>query len=261
MTIRNVVDVPASGRVSVTCGVTTGGVTTGFGVTLGFGSLPVDAITALGLVGALSDAPARVTGTVNSRIESTPALIVISVIESADVIVRTYEAQAVSGVAVWMTAAESDAPVLGTEIDAILILSLVAWSMIRTRIESTLIAWLNIRSMDFASLTLTVSSNNGVVFWVESAPWPGIAVSAAETLETSVNAKINIVTTSVIRDISIKVKKYFIPLSVVKMSIKARETRYELVIFLYTIDIFIFITNNGIRPFDSIIFWEAIFSS
>ena len=115
--------------------------------------------------------------------------------------------------------------------------------------------------MDFASLTLTVSSNNGVVFWVESAPCPCIAVSAAETLETSVNAKINIVTTSVIRDISIKVKKYFIPLSVVKMSIKARETRYELVIFLYTIDIFIFITNNGIRPFDSIIFWEAIFSS
>ena len=87
--MRNVVDAHASGRASVTCGVGTGGVTTGVVGTVGFTSLPVDAITAPEFVGALSDAPGRVVGTVNSRIESTPALIVISVIESADVIVRT----------------------------------------------------------------------------------------------------------------------------------------------------------------------------
>lgn len=199
--MRNEVDVHASGRASVTCGVGTGVVGTGVVGTIGFGSLPVDAIAAPELVGALSDVPGRFTGTVNSRIESTHALIVISVIESADVIVRTYEAQAVSGVAVWITAAESDAPVLGPEIEVILMLSLVAWSIIRTRIESTLIAWLNIKSIDFASLTLTVSSNNGADFWVVSVHWAGAAVSDANTFKLNDIEITNITTTRMNRNI------------------------------------------------------------
>ena len=66
--------------------------------------VPVATITALGLDGALRTAHLTVTGTANSRIESIPALIVISVVERADVIVRTYEAPAMSGALVSSTA-------------------------------------------------------------------------------------------------------------------------------------------------------------
>jgi hypothetical protein len=104
-------------------------------------------------------------------------------------------------VAVWITAAESDAPVLGPEIEVILMLSLVAWSIIRTRMESTRIAWLNIKSIDFASLTLTVSSNNGVVFWVVSVHWPGTVVSAANTFEWNDVEIMSIITTRMNRNI------------------------------------------------------------
>ena len=51
--------------------------------------LPVETITAFGLDGALSEVPETFIGTANSRIESIPALIVISVDDRAEVIVRT----------------------------------------------------------------------------------------------------------------------------------------------------------------------------
>lgn len=79
---------------------------------------------ALGLEGALSDAPGSDTGTVNSRIESIPALIVISVRENADVIVRTYDAPAVNAEAVLIIAS---APlVVDSVIERIFTLSLVS---------------------------------------------------------------------------------------------------------------------------------------
>jgi hypothetical protein len=92
-------------------------------VIVGFIIVPDAAITAFGLDGALSDAPLRVTGTENSRIESIPALIVISVVERADVIVRTYDAPAVSAVAVVIDAMRG---LVDPVIDAMRTLSLVA---------------------------------------------------------------------------------------------------------------------------------------
>ena len=86
------------------------------------GVLP--ARTALGLEGAFSDVPGSDTGTVNSRIESIPAFIVISVRENADVIVRTYDAPAVNAEAVLITA--SDPLVVDSVIDEIFTLSFVS---------------------------------------------------------------------------------------------------------------------------------------
>ena len=116
---------------------------------------------ALGLEGALSDAPGSDTGTVNSRIESIPALIVISVRENADVIVRTYDAPAVNAEAVLIIAS---APlVVDSVIERIFTLSLVSWSMIRTLTVSARTAWLNTSVIDFALVIRIVSSNNGTL--------------------------------------------------------------------------------------------------
>lgn len=126
--IRIMVGAPVAGSVSVSAGTatapvaaTTGGVTTGCGTTA---VVPVATITALGFGGADRDDPDRVAEVVNSRIESTPALIVISVVERADVIVTTYDAPALRVPAVVITAiaGEDIEPV----IDATLMLSLVA---------------------------------------------------------------------------------------------------------------------------------------
>ena len=84
---------------------------------------PVATITALGFAGAERVAPVRLIGAVNSRIESTHALIVISVSERADVIVRTYDAPAVRVPAVMIVAIEG---VVDPVIDETLILSLLA---------------------------------------------------------------------------------------------------------------------------------------
>jgi hypothetical protein len=84
----NTVGAPVTGNAGISCGttvapvaaggVTTGGVTDTGGVTTGGVTLAVlvAAITALGLAGALSVMPGILSGTVNSRIESTHALIV-----------------------------------------------------------------------------------------------------------------------------------------------------------------------------------------
>jgi hypothetical protein len=124
--ISSIVGAPVSGRVSVSCGT---GVTTAVATTGGFTgattvALPVATITALGFGGADNDEPDKVAEVVNSRIESTPALIVISVIESADVIVTTYEAPAVRLPIVVIVAIEEDN--VDPVIEAILTLSLVA---------------------------------------------------------------------------------------------------------------------------------------
>lgn len=120
------VGAPVSGSVSVSCGTgtvtpvtTTGGVTGATTV-----ALPVLTMTAVGFGGADNDEPDNVAEVVNSRIESTPALIVISVIERADVIVTTYDAPAERLPAVVIVAIEVD--VVDPVIEAILTLSLVA---------------------------------------------------------------------------------------------------------------------------------------
>ena len=120
--MRIVVGVPVAGRASVSDGFTTDPDDDPDCVMVGFVD-PDATITALGLAGALSDAPLRVTGTENSLIESIPALIVISVVERADVIVRTYDAPAVRAVDVFTVAILG---VVDPVIDAIRTLSLVA---------------------------------------------------------------------------------------------------------------------------------------
>lgn len=103
MSIIITVGAPVTGKAGTSCGttgvsVTTGGVTgtTGVGVVgvgvVGFGAtvaVLVAAITALGLAGALRTIPGILRGTVNSRIESTQALIVWFVSDRAEVIVST----------------------------------------------------------------------------------------------------------------------------------------------------------------------------
>lgn len=126
------VGAPVTGNAGTSCGttgvsVTTGGVigTTGVGV-VGFGvtvAVFVAAITALGLAGALRTIPGILRGTVNSRIESTQALIVWFVSDKAEVIVSTYDAPGVNGEAVIIVATDL---LLLPVIDAILTLSLVA---------------------------------------------------------------------------------------------------------------------------------------
>lgn len=88
--IRIVVGVPVAGSASVFWSIVVpvadpDHIIPDFGIVV----FPVATITAFGLDGALSDAPARLTGTANSRMESMPALIVISVVDRAEVIVRT----------------------------------------------------------------------------------------------------------------------------------------------------------------------------
>ena len=120
--MRIVVGVPVAGSVSVSSGFVIDPDADPDCVMVGFAA-PEPAITALGLDGALSDAPLRVTGTENSRIESIPALIVISVVERADVIVRTYDAPAVRAIEVLTVAIFA---VVDPVMDEIRTLSLVA---------------------------------------------------------------------------------------------------------------------------------------
>jgi hypothetical protein len=121
--MSNVVGVHVAGSVSAFSGLAVAPDVVTDGVTAGFVVVPVAAITAVGLDGALSDAPLSGTGAENSRIESIPALIVISVVERADVIVRIYDAPAVRAVAVVTVATRG---LVAPVIVAIRILSLVA---------------------------------------------------------------------------------------------------------------------------------------
>jgi hypothetical protein len=202
--IRITVGAPVSGRAGVSCGRTTPVAIVG---RVGFGVIvtPVDTITALGFGGALSTTGDGNIGAINSRIESTPALIVISVVESADVIVITYDEPEVSVPAVLMTAV--DIPTVEPVIDDILTLSFVAWSMIRTRIESIRIDWLNINVIDFGSVATTVSSNRGFVVRdalgvIGRIPEPVLIPVSAYTVGMSPTSKVAMMATRGNRDMN-----------------------------------------------------------
>lgn len=200
---------PVWGRASVSwgIGVTTPVATTGGATGTTTVVLPVVTITALGFGGAESDEPDRVAEVVNSRIESTPALIVISVKERAEVIVTIYDAPALRLLAVIIVALL----VVRVEpvIVAILILSFVAWSTIRTRTESYRIGWLNVRTIVLISDAPTVSRSNGLGV-IDTAGEIGkvsVVPESANTAELTILMKIAIVATSEIRDIEWKMKK------------------------------------------------------
>jgi hypothetical protein len=121
--IRIVVGVHVAGRASVSCGSNIVHVVDPDLFTEVELFAQVAAITAVGFDGALNDAPESVTGTENSRIESIPALIVISVVERADVMVSTYDAPAVRELAILTIAIIG---LVEPVIDTTLTLSLVA---------------------------------------------------------------------------------------------------------------------------------------
>ena len=220
--ITIVVGIPASGNSLVAASVPdavvgrvepvwTGGLTTVepvARVAVGFGA-------ALRTTGGLS-----VLGAANSRIESIPALIVVSESESAAVIVRIYDAPAINDESVVIVIIDlSSEPDLSRVpvIEAIWIFSFDPWSITRTRIELAYTDWLNLRVSVWVFSTFTVSRRSGRFFgWgivtgvvpttVAVPVATGVAavpveLVAAETVETNVVVRIIIEAMRESRDI------------------------------------------------------------
>lgn len=172
---------------------------------------------AVGFGAALRIGDLRLVGAENSRIESIPALIVVSESESAAVIVRIYEAPAINDESVVIVTEDlSRAPDLSRVpvIEAIWIFSFDPWSMIRTRIELAYTDWLNLRVRLWVFSTFTVSRRSGRFFgWgtvtglvpiTADVPVEPVAVVepvAAETGETIAVVMIIIKATKESRDI------------------------------------------------------------
>jgi len=174
---------------------------------------------AVGFGAALRTGDLRLVGAANSRIESIPALIVVSERESAAVMVRIYEAPAINDESVVIVTEDlSRAPDLSRVpvIEAIWIFSFDPWSMIRTRIELAYTDWLNLRVRLWVFSTFTVSRRSGRFFgWgtvtgvvpitadvpVEPVATVEPVVVAAETGETIAVVMIIIKATKESRDI------------------------------------------------------------
>lgn len=138
-------------------------------VGVGFTVVVVEPVArvAVGFGAALRTGGLRLVGAANSRIESIPALIVVSESESAAVIVRIYEAPAINDESVVIVTEDlSRAPDLSRVpvIEAIWIFSFDPWSMIRTRIELAYTDWLNLRVRLWVFSTFTVSRRSGRFF-------------------------------------------------------------------------------------------------
>jgi hypothetical protein len=177
-----IVGAPVAGNALASVGETVAPVFAGT-TTFGVAVTPVAATTAVGFGGALRTGGAMLIGAVNSLIESTPALIVWSDIERAEVIVSTYAPPGTRAVEVLITAIFG--LIVEPVIDDTLMLSLVDWSMIRIRIDSIRIDWLNPRERACVVFTSTVSRKSGSGELVVSVGAIPVAVSAAIAVENT----------------------------------------------------------------------------